>query len=204
MTIIAYTRRSTDRQDTSHEAQLDAIRRATDAELIHIEDDCSGSKPLPEREGGAYALSLLRSGKAEALAALRIDRISRSSADFANTVAEARKQGWHLIVTEAGIDTRDKYGRFLAGVMSNVAELERELIVDRTKDGLAVARKRGKQVGAPGAPKHIKSRIIREHNNGLSLSAISRGLNEDGVATANGGRKWYASAVRSVIQRSSA
>lgn len=72
---IAYTRRSTDRQDTSNEAQLTAIRaNGREEGLLHIQDTCSGSKPFEEREGGAYALKFLVSGDADALVVSKLDR----------------------------------------------------------------------------------------------------------------------------------
>jgi DNA invertase Pin-like site-specific DNA recombinase len=84
--------------------------------------------------------------------------------------------------------------------MANVAELERALISQRTKDALAVVRKRGKRLGRPvQLAQAVRERIVAERAEGASLQAIADRLTAEGVPTAQGGVRWYPSTVRKVL-----
>lgn len=199
---IAYTRRSTDRQDTSHEAQLTAIRTHGPVEtLLHVQDTCSGSKPFEEREGGAYALKLLGSGDADALVVSKLDRACRSVLDGADLIRRAEAEGWSFVCLDLGLDTSTPMGRAMAHVALAFAELERERIRERVTEGLAVAKSRGQRLGAPPVEDDVARRIVRERAAGLSLAAIAQGLEEDGFPTTRGGKRWYPSTIRSVLLR---
>ena len=200
--MIAYTRRSTDRQDTSHEAQLDAIRAARGDDLIHVRDTCSGSMPLHERDGGAHALELLSSGEAEGLVVAKLDRLCRSVLDGAELIQRAQREGWTLVSLDLGLDTGTPMGAAMAHVALAFAELERERLRERTREGLAVARKRGVRLGAPPlVPEDVAERIVRERARGVSYGRIAEQLNRDNVPTTRGGQRWYASTVRVVAER---
>ena len=81
-----------------------------------------------------------------------------------------------------------------------LAELERRLIGQRTRDALAVKKAQGVKLGRPRTlDEETRTRIVAMHEAGQSLSAIARTLNEEGVPTAQGGRKWYPSTVRSIL-----
>ena len=91
-------------------------------------------------------------------------------------------------------------GSWVANVRMSVAEWEREIIGQRTREGLAVKRAQGVRLGRPRSlPVGIRARIRRMRNRGMSLEAIARKLNDEDVPTAHGGRRWYASTVRAVI-----
>src|SRR5439155_13324110 len=81
------------------------------------------------------------------------------------------------------------------------ANLERRLIGERTKAGLAEAKRRGVRLGRPRSlPDAVVQRIVTERQQGASLQAIADRLTDDGIAGAQGGRRWYASTVRAVLQ----
>jgi DNA invertase Pin-like site-specific DNA recombinase len=87
----------------------------------------------------------------------------------------------------------------------NFAQFERRLIGERTKAALAVKRSQGVRLGRkPVLEDKLVRRIRRLHDDGASLGAIARQLNDDAIPTAHGGAQWYASTVRSVLQRSPA
>ncbi|MFJ1535459.1 recombinase family protein [Streptomyces mirabilis] len=74
----------------------------------------------------------------------RLDRLSRSVLHLVTLGAELRERGIGLHVIEQGIDTDTMEGRAMFGMLSALAELQRELIVANTNDGLASARARGR------------------------------------------------------------
>jgi DNA invertase Pin-like site-specific DNA recombinase len=139
--LIGYARVSTDGQNPAH--QIDVLLRAgVDCENIHI-DTASGAKaPRPKLD---LVLQLLREG--DTLKVTRLDRLSRSVLHLITLGAQLRERGTGLHVIEQGIDTSTMEGRAMFGMLSVLAELQRELIVANTKDGLAAARARGRVGG---------------------------------------------------------
>lgn len=201
MRVVGYVRVSTERQDLSPEAQRGRLAAEADRrgwELVAVvEDRCSGSVPVADREAGAYALALVRRGEADAIAAAKTDRLCRSVLDGAGLIQRAQGEGWGLVLLDLDLDTTTPVGRAVAHVMLAFAELERARIAERTREGLAVS---GSE-GARRVPPAVAARIRREHGGGKSLGAIARDLTADGVPTARGGARWYPSTVRGVLAR---
>jgi len=139
--LIGYGRVSTAEQNPAH--QVDVLTRAGVAERdIHI-DTASGAKS--SRPKLDLVLQLLREG--DILVITRLDRLSRSVLHLVTLGAELRERGVGLKVTEQGIDTSTVEGRAMFGMLAVLAELQRELIVANTNDGLAAARARGRVGG---------------------------------------------------------
>lgn len=92
-------------------------------------------------------------------------------------------------------------GEAMANVMATFAQFERRLIGERTEAALAEKRKAGVVLGRPRSlSDSTRLRIARERAAGRTLSAIAETLNRDAVPTAQGGRQWYPSSVRKVVQ----
>jgi len=141
VTVYGYARISTAEQTPDH--QIDALLRAgVDRDNIHL-DTASGAKA--SRPKLDLVLGQLLAG--DSLAITRLDRLSRSVQHLINLGAELRAQGVGLHVIEQGIDTATIEGRAMFGMLSVLAELQRELIVANTRDGLAAARARGRVGG---------------------------------------------------------
>lgn len=86
-----------------------------------------------------------------AVAALSIDRLGRSALDILNAVQTFEKRSIQLFVLREGIATGDATGQLVITVLAGVAQLERDLISERTKMGLRAAKARGAKVGRPRA-----------------------------------------------------
>lgn len=141
--LIGYARVSTGDQNPAH--QIDALTRSGVAnDDIHI-DHASGAKA--SRPQLDMVLRLLRQG--DTLKITRLDRLGRSVLHLVTLGAELRERGVDLHVIEQGIDTSTVEGRAMFGMLSVLAELQRELIVANTRDGLASARARGRKGGRP-------------------------------------------------------
>ena len=137
--IIGYARITTD--DQSLDLQCDALAKA-DAERV-FEDKASGI--LDKRPGLAQALSHARKG--DCLVVWRLDRVGRSIRNLIAFVEQLRERGIDFRSLNEGIDTTTAAGRFFFHVMAALAQMERELIVERTHAGLAAARARGRKGG---------------------------------------------------------
>lgn len=79
----------------------------------------------------------------------RYDRFARSLRQLVNALEEFRALGIDFVSLHEGVDTSTPNGRLVFGIFASIAEFERELIRDRVKSGLALAKSRGKQLGRP-------------------------------------------------------
>jgi DNA invertase Pin-like site-specific DNA recombinase len=139
--LLGYARVSTADQNPDH--QIDALLRAgVDRDNIHL-DTARGAKA--SRPKFDLVMQLLREG--DTLKVTRLDRLSRSVLHLVTLGAELRERRVGLHVIEQGIDTATMEGRAMFGMLSVLAELQRELIVANTMDGLASARARGRVGG---------------------------------------------------------
>lgn len=211
---IAYIRVSTARQGRSGlglNAQRDAIARFAQAEgfeLIaeHVEVETGkGSDALDRRPQLKAALEEACKAKAPVIVA-KLDRLSRDVAFVAGMMA----QRVPFIVAELGLDADP----FMLHLYAALAEKERALISQRTKDALAAAKKRGVELGKHGrnvlAPKNKKAAQAYAENlagvikskkaEGKSLRTITAELNVEGVPTAKGGR-WHLTSVKRLVDR---
>ncbi len=141
--LIGYARVSTADQVLDH--QIDALLRAGVAERDIYTDVASGAKA--SRPSWDLVRQLLRTG--DTLKVTRLDRLGRSLQHLVELSADLRERGIELHIIEQGIDTATPEGRMMFGMMSVLAEYQRELIVANTKDGLAAARARGRVGGRP-------------------------------------------------------
>nr|WP_309504420.1 recombinase family protein [uncultured Roseovarius sp.] len=166
--IIGYARVSTDEQ--SLDSQTDALSDAG-AEKV-FSDRVSGSKRArPELD---RMLEQLRDG--DVVTVTKYDRLARSLKDLLEIVETIRGRGAGFRSLAEDIDTTTPAGRLVFHVFASIAQFERERISERTKEGLASARKRGRIGGRPPALSIAQKNEVRrmrdeEHR---SISEIAR------------------------------
>ncbi len=204
--MVGYTRCSTEEQADSGlgiAAQEAAIRAECERRgwtLAAIHTDAISGKSVANRPGLAAALTAVETGAAAGIVVAKLDRLSRSLADFASLMARAQAAGWNLVALDLGIDLASAAGEFMANVMASAAQWERRIIGQRTRDALAVKRASGVRLGRPAVLEGaVRARILSAYEAGAGWSAIARDLNADGVATAHQGHRWYPSTVRAVV-----
>jgi len=219
MNVIGYIRVSTQEQTDSGlslEAQKSKIRdfcKYKGLNLIQIIEDCgvSASIPLRERPGGAELFQ-----KADtSVAAVRLDRLFRDAHDCLGVTKIWNKQGVALHLLDLGIDTSTAMGRAFLTNAATYAELERNLISERTREALVQVKKEGGDLGAEPLgyrrvedpksgrkilkknPEEFKTletcRKLREQ--GLTFKQIAQKFNSEGIPTKRGGA-WHPSTVR--------
>lgn len=141
--IIGYARVST--SDQNLDGQIDALK-AAGVEKIFQEKKTGKSRQRPELE---KLLEQLRSG--DVIVVTKYDRLARSLRDLIDLVETIREKGAGFRSLGEDIDTTSPTGRLIFHVFGSIAEFERERIVERTLEGLAAARKRGRVGGRPSA-----------------------------------------------------
>ena len=134
--LIGYARVST--EDQLLDLQLDALKNAGCERIFS--DKISGSRSY--RPGLEEALSHLRAG--DVLVTWKLDRLGRTVKGLVDLIGELAGQGIQFRSLTDGIDTTTPAGRFFFHVMASLAQMERELIAERTRAGLQAAKKRGR------------------------------------------------------------
>lgn len=141
--ILGYARVSTEGQ--SLEAQLDALH-AAGVERLYSEKVSGAKRARPELD---RLIDQLRDG--DVVTVTKYDRLSRSLQDLLGIVAAIRAKGAGFRSLAEDIDTTTPAGRLVFHVFASIAQFERERISERTREGLAAARKAGRIGGRPPA-----------------------------------------------------
>lgn len=206
--VVAYVRVSTAEQAASG-AGLDAQRQAITAYAARTgleigrwfaDEGVSGSVPPSQRPALAQALHVLADCPSGVLIVAKLDRIARRASDLLALRDLAESHGWLLSAADGSVDMATPHGRAMTTVMGAFAELERDLIRARTREALAARKAAGVRLGRPKSlPENVRRRIADERRHGSTLAAIAEALTADGVPTAQGGVRWYPSAVRAVL-----
>ena len=174
-----YSRVSTDKQTT--DAQLSKLRdRFPNAKVI--EEIKSGVKRRPILE------TLLKNlEKGDTLIVAALDRLGRKTSDVLSIIEDLEVRGIILMSDREGVDYSTPAGRLVTQILVSVAEMERNIISERTKAGLKAARERGRQIGRkPVIPVSTKDEAMRlVHNEGLSIRKAAKavGMNHSYLAT---------------------
>ena len=138
---VGYARVSTRNQGESLETQETALR-AEGCERV-FSDTISGAKA--SRPGLEAALDFMRDD--DVLVVTRLDRLGRTTLDTLRTIDDLAQRGVAVLLLDPKLDTRTKEGQLMVTIMSGLAQWERELLIDRTKEGVAHARAAGRIAG---------------------------------------------------------
>ena len=138
---LGYARVSTHEQNP--DAQSD---RLIEAGAIRVFTDIVSGKRF-DRPALAELIDHARPG--DRLCIIRLDRLGRSLRELLETVDGLKARGIHLISLEERLDTSSAAGELVFHVFGSIAHFERRLISERTRDGIAAARKRGRTPGRP-------------------------------------------------------
>lgn len=212
MKVVAYVRVSTTTQAEEgvslvvQEEKLRHYALAADLNIVELAQDAGLSAKTLERPGLQRALALLKEGAAEGLLILKLDRLTRSVRDLGELVETYfGSSGWALLSVGDSIDTRSAGGRLVLNVLASVAQWEREIIGERTREALAHLKRQGQRLGAPclgetDTEQRAVQRILDLRTQGLSFRAVASQLEAEGYPTKKGG-KWASETVRKVCLR---
>jgi site-specific DNA recombinase len=221
MRLVGYTRVSSESQseNTSLNDQEKRISSYADAmghELVHTFTEVGSGSKMDTRPEFQKAIEMLRSGEADGLIALKLDRIGRSTRDILELVEDVLQPlNKSLVLLGENIDTSTPSGRLCLTMLAALAQMEREVINERTKRGRQVKHDAGGYAfGAPQIGQKAVAgelvldeqeqaiiEVIRRHRRaGKSPQAIADYLNINNYPTKRGG-KWHHTTVRKVLDR---
>lgn len=207
---VAYIRVSTDKQADrgvsldAQRAKVKAYADLYDLDLVDVIVDAGASAKSLERPGLQRALGMLRSGQAEALLVVKLDRLTRSVRDLCDLVDRYFRDGKRsLLCVDGQVDTRSAAGRMVLNLLTTIGQWEREAIGERTAAAMQHKRAQGEftggrapygyQVGADGehlAPVAGEQAVIAEARRlragGRSLRAVAQELEAQGSHARNG------------------
>ncbi len=152
---VAYLRVSTDKQADSglgleaQRAKVDAYAALYDVTLVDVVVEPLSGKNM-DRPKLHHALSLLRSGAADALLVMKLDRLTRSVRDMGTLLDDyfGPTRPYSMLSVEDHLDTRTAAGRMVINIMMSVFQWEREATGERTRVALKVIKDQGRHVGA--------------------------------------------------------
>lgn len=153
MTVIGYARVSTKDQDL--DGQVDQLT-AAGSDRVYREHVSGIARSRPEL---VKALDYLRAG--DTLAVTRLDRLGRSVKELHQISEQLHDCEVALVVLSQGIDTSTPGGRLFFTMLAAIAEFEHDLVVERTKDGLAAARARGRRGGRRPRLSAVQSKQVQ-------------------------------------------
>jgi putative DNA-invertase from lambdoid prophage Rac len=172
-----YARVSTAGQTTDNQIrEIQAAAFTVDKRRI-VTESVSGSVAASERPGFARLLDRLEEG--DVLIVTKLDRLGRNAMDVRATVEQLAAMGVRLhCLALGGVDLTSAAGKMTMGVLSAVAEFERDLLIERTQAGLARARAEGKTMGRPSALSVAQQAEARRRlAQGESVSQLARDYN---------------------------
>ncbi|MGA3205177.1 MAG: recombinase family protein [Bryobacteraceae bacterium] len=149
-----------------------AVRRGWTIAL-QIREVNSGSV---RREAREKLLEAARRRQIDIVLVWRLDRWGRSVTDLLATLQELEHLGVGFVSMTEALDLTTPAGRAMAGLLAIFAEFEREILRERTRAGLAEARRSGKQLGRPATAAAHALEIRKLHRAGMSKSEIARRL----------------------------
>lgn len=172
MATFAYGRVST-KEQTADNQRLE-IEGAGHPVDYWFADTISGKSSASERPKFAALLAQIRDG--ETLVVAKLDRLGRDAQDVGATVKLLARRKIAVIVLQLGkLDLTSPAGKMMMTMLAAVAEMERDLLVERTQAGLARAKNEGKTLGRPSkTTTEQRADIVVKYGQGESVSALAR------------------------------
>ena len=171
---FAYLRVSTIGQTTDNQLhEIEAAGFKVEPRRV-IAETVSGNVPTSMRRGFRRLVDRLE--PKDVLVVTKLDRLGRNAMDVGSTVAQLAEIGVHVhCLALGGVDLASSTGKLTMNVINAVAELERDLLIERTQAGLARAKAAGRKLGRPESlSPEQRQDVARRLDQGATISALAR------------------------------
>lgn len=169
--LIGYARTSTLDQKAGLEAQERDLASAG-CERVFVEQ--VSSVDVAKREKLSEALTFARQG--DTLVVTKLDRLARSVAHLVDLLAQLEAKGVALRILAMGIDTSTPTGKLMLTILGGVAEFEREIMLERQREGIAKAKAEGKYKGRAPTARAKAEDVVKLHREGIGGTEIAKRL----------------------------
>lgn len=169
---IGYARTSTDDQKAGLEAQLRDLKTAGCEKIFQEE---VSSVDLVKREQFAQALDFVREG--DTLVVTKLDRLARSVRHLMEIVDALKKKKVGLQILNLGVDTGTPTGKLMLTLLGGIAEFEREIMLERQREGIAKAKREGKYRGRKPTAQEKTEQVYAMLDQGKRPVDVARELN---------------------------
>jgi DNA invertase Pin-like site-specific DNA recombinase len=173
MAIFGYGRVSTKEQQSENQ-RLELERAGYNVTYWYADEGVSGKVPALQREQFRILLDKIRDR--ETLVVTKLDRLGRDAQDIGATIKMLAARHIEVIVLQLGkLDLTSSAGKLMLTMLAAMAEMERDLLVERTQAGLARAKAQGKILGRPASTTNEQRMVMTaRHSAGASISALAR------------------------------
>ena len=171
---FVYARVSTIEQNPENQIQeIEAAGFSIEPHRI-VTETISGSMPISGRKGFGRLLDKMEKG--DILVVTKLDRLGRDAIDVSTTVVKLEKMGIKVYcLALGGVDLTSSAGKMTMGVINNVAQFERDLLIERTQSGLARAKLNGKALGRPKVLSESQRQgVIKQLQEGKAVALVAR------------------------------
>jgi DNA invertase Pin-like site-specific DNA recombinase len=183
---VLYTRISTFEQKSDRQ-----IQNAKDYNYV-VEDKCSGATPFFERDGGKRIKKMVLKNQVTSLSVHQIDRLGRNLLDILNVISYFNDKNICIHFIQQNIKTlnedrtEDSIGKMIISVLGVVAEMERNLIKERQKEGIAIAKANGIYKGRKVGTSTSTLDFLNKPKNKIAVERLKLGLKKSEVAKITG------------------
>ena len=168
--LIGYARTSTLEQKAGLEAQLRDLKDAGCTDKIFKEQVSS----VDHREQLEQALDYIRDN--DTLVVTRLDRLARSVRDLCAITETLKNKNAHLKILNMNLDTSTATGELMLNLLASIAQFERELMLERQREGIAKAKADGKYKGRAPTARNKSDDVMKLLEDGIGASEIARQL----------------------------
>ena len=167
--------------------RVSSLDQKTDRQKINTrgykvyEDYCSGSIAFADREKGKEVLKLLNAGKISSLTVSSIDRLARNVQDLLATIEKFKSRNVSIIFINQGLKTLDDDGkenpisRMIISILGVVSEMERVQIRERQREGINIAKAKGKYSGRQAGSAEDTLKFLSKPKNREALEYLRKG-----------------------------
>ena len=169
--LIGYARTSTLDQKAGLEAQERDLT-AAGCERVFVEQ--VSSVDVAKRERLVETIAFARQG--DTLVVTKLDRLARSVAHLVDLLGQLEAKGVALRILAMGIDTSTPTGKLMLTILGGVAEFEREIMLERQREGIAKAKAEGKYKGRAPTARAKADDVLKLHREGIGGTEIAKRL----------------------------
>jgi DNA invertase Pin-like site-specific DNA recombinase len=148
-------------------AEQNEARQVVKGEITFI-DKCSGAVPFMERPQAKKMLGYLKNNPDAETLVLSVDRIGRSTIDILQTIQFFKEKGYVLRIENLGMDNSSPFFDLMISLLGTLAEHERQVIKERCRGGIEVAKAKGIYIGRKKGTTDDRNRTLKKHQDILT------------------------------------